>query len=852
MGGGLFAQNTSVSGGNDIGTIAEKVFERAAVQFRLLDRNIDAAEVAVKGEKLFPRTLKSDGSLVTSNYKWWCSGFFPGCLWIMYERTGEGEWKDLALKYTLALDTLRFRTDDHDIGFQLMSSYGRALRLTGNKDYEAVLKDGAASLASRFNEAVGCTRSWNNNSWSFPVIIDNMMNLELLFAGAALSGDEGLRDVAVRHAETTMRNHFREDFSTWHLVDYDPGDGHVLGKQTVQGWSDDSAWARGQAWGLYGYTMAYRYTGDGKFRGQAEKIAEYLLPRLPEDGIPYWDYDAPNIPNEERDASAAAIMASALVELSGYVDSEKAVRYLDVAEKIIRTLASDDYLAEEGENQGFLLKHSVGNRPVNSEVDVPLTYADYYFLESLLRLLHNFESVLGDDEREEYTIDLSRRTHECEGWGISLCWWASQCGLHNEEQLDEIIDWLVSPEGLNYSVFRYNIGGGDDPLWRNCDPHHFANPKDGKGLLAEMEGFWDGLGEDYVWDRDRGQIDVLLRIRDRRPDAVFEAFSNSCPWWMTVSGCVGGAEPGSADNLRTDMYEPFAHYLVDVCRHFKDEYGIEFSTLEPFNEPVTSWWYRNGSQEGCHFDYESQIEFVRTLAPILRESGLSTVISASDESYVEDSVEGLLAFDRAGALPLLGQWNTHTYKGSPESKVRLRHLCDSLGIRMWQSETGVFGEGLAGNFAVAQLLVDDIRYLRPPVWCDWQYVKTNNSQWCMIRGDEDWRNCHKVPNYHIRYHFTHFITAGYQWLDIDDPHGLAAVSPKGDRLVYVTLNSSETEVRDVGLRLPEGAVLEALYRTSAVECCEELFRAGSVEGPSYDGTNFSLPPLSIITAIYTL
>ncbi len=377
----------------DIKDIAEMVFDRAAVQFKLLDKNTDELEAQAaasgddKHEKLYPRVKDKDGKLGSLNYLWWCSGFYPGCLWIMYERTGLDEWKELALKYTLPLEPLKYRTNHHDVGFQLMSSFGRGLRLTGNKDFENVLITGAGSLASRFNPTIGCTRSWDNKKWTFAVIIDNMMNLELLLTVADLTGNDELRKIAVTHSETTMKNHFRKDYSTWHLVDYDPEDGHVIGKQTWQGYSDDSAWSRGQAWGLYGYTMVYRFTKDKKFRNQAVKIADYLIPRLPEDGVPYWDYDAPNIPNEEKDASAAAVMASALIELSGYVDVERAFRYQSVARKIMRTLASDEYLAKEGEIYGFLLKHSVGTKPGKSEVDVPLPYADYYFLEALMRYL---------------------------------------------------------------------------------------------------------------------------------------------------------------------------------------------------------------------------------------------------------------------------------------------------------------------------------------------------------------------------------------------------------------------------------------------------------------------------------
>ncbi len=368
--------------------VAARVFGRAAFQFAKLHGNISDVEATnAKATKLYPRTLDEKGNLVTSDLKWWCSGFFPGCLWLMYEYTGDDSWKDLATEYTLPLEPLRYRTDDHDIGFQLMSSFGNGLRLTGDKSFEGVITDGAASLASRFNPTVGCVQSWNNRKWKFPVIIDNMMNLELLFAGSILSGDPRFKDIAVSHAETTMKNHFRSDFTTFHLVDYDPEDGHVIGRQTVQGLADDSAWSRGQSWALYGYTMAYRYTKDKKFLNQAKSIASCLIPRLPKDGIPYWDYDSPEIPNDLRDASAGAIMASALVELSGYVDAELATRYLRIARQIINTLSSDEYLASEGTERGFLLKHSVGNKPGDSEVDVPLTYADYYLLEAILRFL---------------------------------------------------------------------------------------------------------------------------------------------------------------------------------------------------------------------------------------------------------------------------------------------------------------------------------------------------------------------------------------------------------------------------------------------------------------------------------
>ena len=365
--------------------LTARVFERAAAQMELMDKNLDSAAVSNPGVAIYPRSINKEGALWTSNYKWWCSGFYPGSMWYVYEYTGDEKIKELALEYQAGLEPLRFRKDDHDIGFQLMCSYGNCLRLTEDQTCVPVLIDGANSLASRFDPEVGCTRSWSFGKWSFPVIVDNMMNMELLLKAAELGGSDSLKNVALAHARTTMKNHFRDDKSCFHLVDYNPETGEVVGKQTVQGLADDSAWARGQAWGLYGFTMVYRFCKEQDILDHSIAIAEYLLPRLPEDGVPFWDYDSAEIPNDVRDASAAAIMASGLIELSQYVDAEKAERYLATAEKMLRTLASEEYLCAEGEDYGFLLKHSTGNKNTDSEVDVPLTYADYYFLEALIR-----------------------------------------------------------------------------------------------------------------------------------------------------------------------------------------------------------------------------------------------------------------------------------------------------------------------------------------------------------------------------------------------------------------------------------------------------------------------------------
>lgn len=356
--------------------LSDRVFTLATSQLTTLASGLD--------DSTMPRTVE-DGTLRTGDLRWWCSGFFPGSLWYVYEYTGSEAIKELALEQTLKLDQVKYLTAHHDIGFMIGSSYGNALRLTGEPSYKEVLHTAAHSLITRYNPIVGCTRSWDNNKWSFPVIIDNMMNLELLLKVAKLCDEPELEQIALRHARTTMANHFRPDYSSFHLVDFDPQTGEVLGKQTVQGYADNSSWSRGQAWGLYGFTMMYEQTALDEFRMQAENIAKMIVSRLPQDGIPYWDFDAPISEDGVeplRDASAATIMASAFVKLAELTANSE---YLKVAEKQLRTLASDAYLCAEGECAGFLLKHSVGNLPGDGEVDVPLSYADYYFLEALIR-----------------------------------------------------------------------------------------------------------------------------------------------------------------------------------------------------------------------------------------------------------------------------------------------------------------------------------------------------------------------------------------------------------------------------------------------------------------------------------
>jgi len=317
----------------------------------------------------------------------WTSGFFPAELWYFYQYTKDKKWLNLARKYTADIKKEQYNRGTHDLGFMIYCPFGNGYRLTKDTAYKGVIIQAAKSLSTRFNKTAGVIKSWDHNGdkWKYPVIIDNMMNLELLFEATKMTGDSSFYKIAVSHADNTIKNHFRRDFSSYHVVDYDTlKSGNILQKLTAQGYANESAWARGQAWALYGYTLCFRETKNKAYLSQADGIAGFILNNkiTPADGIPYWDYNDPNIPNVSRDASAAAITASALYELAKY--SKDAKKYKTAADKILYAL-STKYTSKIGYNHGFILEHSTGHRPAKSEIDVPINYADYYYLEALLR-----------------------------------------------------------------------------------------------------------------------------------------------------------------------------------------------------------------------------------------------------------------------------------------------------------------------------------------------------------------------------------------------------------------------------------------------------------------------------------
>lgn len=380
----------------------KEIFINENIDFAVEQTKLMLQNVGEPTGKNYPRTMNNNGKLVVTSMYDWTPGFFPGSLWYLYELTGDTLWKKQAEKWTHTLEPLRTFTGHHDLGFMIYCSYGNANRLAPKEEYKDIIIESAASLSTRFREETQTIKSWNYRKawndtieWFYPVIADNMMNLELLTVGSRISGNPRFHDIAVKHANSTIKNHLREDFSSYHVVDYDTITGQVKDQATCQGYSDNSTWSRGQAWIIYGYTMMYRETGIPEYLDIAKKTTDFYMKNLPEDMIPLWDFNvgqegynpeehsyAATYREKHKDVSAAAIVCSALFEL-GQLTNNKT--YTDDAIKMLHHLASPEYRANIGENANFLLKHSVGSIPHRNEIDKPLVYADYYFLEALVR-----------------------------------------------------------------------------------------------------------------------------------------------------------------------------------------------------------------------------------------------------------------------------------------------------------------------------------------------------------------------------------------------------------------------------------------------------------------------------------
>lgn len=385
--------------------------EFAAKQYALM---LKTPPQGKDGKSLMPHSMRADGTPAKGSIYLWTSGFFPGSLWYISDYLKDRALQDSALVYTRYLEPVKDYTGNHDIGFMMYCSYGNANRFAPQPGYEDLLTHSARTLIKRFEPKAGVIRSWNNwRSWhgdkvyDCPVIIDNMMNLELLFHASRVTGQDTFRRVAVSHAEKVMKNQVRKDKSCFHIIFYDRKTGAPIKGETSQGYSDNSTWSRGQAWGIYGFTMCYRETGDKRFLKTAQGMADYYLdhPNLPSDKVAWWDFNAnqpgytPGVRSRAnttvtmyRDASAAACVASALLELSTYCKGKQSQKFFEAAKQILHALGGPAYRAPLGKNANFILMHSTGAIPHGSEIDVPLTYADYYFLEAL----HRYDRLIND------------------------------------------------------------------------------------------------------------------------------------------------------------------------------------------------------------------------------------------------------------------------------------------------------------------------------------------------------------------------------------------------------------------------------------------------------------------------
>jgi O-glycosyl hydrolase len=447
----------------------------------------------------------------------------------------------------------------------------------------------------------------------------------------------------------------------------------------------------------------------------------------------------------------------------------------------------------------------------------------------------------------QININPSQSYQTIEGWGSSLCWWAGQVGNWNEERVDSIIDLITSPDKLNMNIFRYNIGGGDDPS------HPGGHMVKGKGKRAEMEGFKASPELQYDWSADKAQRTIMLKIKEKRPDAVFEAFSNSPPYWMTYSGCSAGNIDPMADNLKPEYYEAFCDYLIEVCKHYKEQYGLEFKTLEPFNESTSNYWGYLGSQEGCHFTPETQVKIIRILHPRLLASGLKTVLSASDETNIASFIKVLKYFQTEGdILEKVGQLNTHTYSGTNVERLDASRLVSTTGKPFWQSETGPGGgrkSNFESNLGLAQKLISDMCIMKPQAWLDWQLMEEGNEVWCLLKCNFKTQDYNIVKNYYVRMQITRFFKQGYTIIETGNEEAIAAINPENTELVISVINLSY-QPESLNLNLSafsknDNKILA--YRTSSTENCNQINAPDMIK----KAISYEAPGLSLTTFIIT-
>ena len=384
----LFITSFSLNAQSNNSNRNEKMKKLITENYALADSQYSYMMKLLPSDKMPQSFDEKNNKILTRDITWWCTGFYPGSLLYIYEQTKNESIKTEALRALKVIEPNQNYTGNHDLGFMMFCSYGNAYRLFKDEKYKQIIFNSAASLATRYRPTMKSIQSWNKNQYfNCPVIIDNMMNLEMMNWVSQNGGNAVYQQIAETHSNTTMKEFYRPDYSSYHVVDFDLTTGKVLRKSTHQGAANTSAWSRGQAWGLYGFTTMYRDTKNEAYLKLAKNIAEFYLnhPNLPSDLVPYWDFDAGQQPVAKRDASAAAITASALLELAKYSTGAQKEKYINASVKMMESLSNETYRAKYGENGGFLIKHCVGALTLNSEIDVPLVYADYYFLEALKR-----------------------------------------------------------------------------------------------------------------------------------------------------------------------------------------------------------------------------------------------------------------------------------------------------------------------------------------------------------------------------------------------------------------------------------------------------------------------------------
>jgi O-glycosyl hydrolase len=419
--------------------------------------------------------------------------------------------------------------------------------------------------------------------------------------------------------------------------------------------------------------------------------------------------------------------------------------------------------------------------------------------------------VSAEPGTELVTVDVETKHQSFEGWGTSLCWWANHVGGWSEEARDLVVDAVVDAEhGLGYNIFRYNIGGGENPAHDHMDQ------------FRDMPGFQDEDGS-WHWDADAAQRAILLSIKEQGSGTIFEAFSNSPPYWMTNSGCASGSGDGS-NNLKEDSYPAFADYLTEVVLHYRDEHGIVFRTLEPLNEPNANWWKADGSQEGCHFSPSNQEHIIAEVAASLDAKGLSeTVVSASDENSMDDALKNIGAFSD-DTIAVIGQLNVHSYAGS--RRAELRELADDLGKRLWQSESGPLSQNISDDTEAALFMagriISDLRDLKAEAWIDWQSGDPSRS-WASFTLDDGDETYAPLKRFYMHAAFSRYIRPGAQFVDIDNADMVAAISEDGATLAIVMRNPDTQGSRSFTFdvtSLPSVGMEAQVYLTSRTQDLE--------------------------------